>query len=221
MVEERKFQVEYSKERGLKVSSLKGKPVEEMVKRYNLSVGESSNTIEEKIPKDVNKEDEEPSIKELLVVVELLEGDDHEMGFSQEELENMMKELQKDKTLLEIMTCNMICTLPITFVAKPNQPSKIKGGVADAQGALTKLVEENVMKDLITFEEKIGEELPKKIIFEKPDEKEIQHLKPLYIFALIDGFPMKKVLIDNGAIVNILPSRMLKTLGKTEEDLFL
>lgn len=30
---------------------------------------------------------------------------------------------------------------------------------------------------------------------------------------------MKKVLMDNGAAVNILPPRMLKTLGKIEDDL--
>lgn len=43
-------------------------------------------------------------------------------------------------------------------------------------------------------------------------------MKPLYISTHIDGCLVKKVLIDNGAAVNILPSRMLKILGKTDDD---
>lgn len=52
MVEERKFQIEYSKEKGLKVSSLIGKPMEKMVERYNPSMGESSNYCRRKNPRE-------------------------------------------------------------------------------------------------------------------------------------------------------------------------
>lgn len=37
--------------------------------------------------------------------------------------------------------------------------------------------------------------------------------------AHLNGYPIEKVFIDNEAIVNILPSKVLKTLGKKEEDL--
>lgn len=142
------------------------------------------------------------------------------MESSQEKQEKMMKEFRKEVDLSKTMAYNMIYTLPITFVAKPNQSGKIKGDVTDARGALSKETEENVMKNLITFEEKYSvKELPKKIVFEKLDKKAVQHLKRLYIFAHIDGCPIKKVLIDNREAVNILPSRMLKILGKTEDDL--
>lgn len=73
-----------------------------------------------------------------------------------------MEEFRKEALLPETMSGNMRWTLPMTFVAKPNQPTKIKGDVTDAQGALTNITEGNVMKDLITFEEKFKEELPKK-----------------------------------------------------------
>lgn len=43
---------------------------------------------------------------------------------------------------------NMVLTLPITFLAKPNQPSQMKGDVNDAQGALIKLAKDKVVKDL-------------------------------------------------------------------------
>jgi hypothetical protein len=46
-----------------------------------------------------------------------------------------------------------------------------------------------------------------------------QHLKPLYIKAYMNGRSVNKVLVDNGAAVNILPYKMLSKLAKTEEDL--
>ena len=46
-----------------------------------------------------------------------------------------------------------------------------------------------------------------------------QHLKPLYIKAHMDGRPVNRVLVDNGAAVNILPTSMLRKLLKTENDL--
>lgn len=57
-----------------------------VVERHNPSIGESSNVVKEKLPKNVVKE-EEPSIEDLLATTELLEGDDNEMEFSQEEQE--------------------------------------------------------------------------------------------------------------------------------------
>jgi hypothetical protein len=46
-----------------------------------------------------------------------------------------------------------------------------------------------------------------------------QHLKPLYIKVHMDGRPVNRVLVDNGAAVNILPTSMLRKLLKTENDL--
>lgn len=162
-----------------------------MVDRYNPSMEKSSSDVKEKLPENIAKE-EELSIEEFLATVELLEGDVHEMEFSQEEQEKMMEEFLKETNFLETIAYNMICTLPVTFVAKPNQPSKIKGELLLMSRALSKVMEENVMKDLITFEEKFSmEELPKKIVFEKLDKKTVQQLKPLYIFAHINGCLMK------------------------------
>uniref|UniRef100_A0A2N9F3D7 Peptidase A2 domain-containing protein n=1 Tax=Fagus sylvatica TaxID=28930 RepID=A0A2N9F3D7_FAGSY len=58
-----------------------------------------------------------------------------------------------------------------------------------------------------------------KIIFEKPTLAMCQHLKPLYIKAHMDGRPVNRVLVDNGAAVNILPTSMLRKLLKTENNL--
>lgn len=45
-----------------------------------------------------------------------------------------------------------------------------------------------------------------------------KHLRPLYIKAHIDGKPVSRVLVDNGATVNILPLRMRRRLSKSELD---
>ncbi|BFG35130.1 hypothetical protein CerSpe_214040 [Prunus speciosa] len=46
-----------------------------------------------------------------------------------------------------------------------------------------------------------------------------KHLRPLFISARINGVPFKKVLIDGGAAVNILPFKRLEKLGKNKADL--
>ena len=56
-----------------------------------------------------------------------------------------------------------------------------------------------------------------KIIFEKPSKRMSQHLKPLFIKVHMDGIPINRVLVDNGAIVNILPWGMLKKINKIKE----
>ena len=58
-----------------------------------------------------------------------------------------------------------------------------------------------------------------KIVFEKPLLAMCQYLKPLYIKAHMDGKPVNRVLVDNGVVVNILPTSMLRKLLKTENDL--
>ena len=47
----------------------------------------------------------------------------------------------------------------------------------------------------------------------------MRHLRPLYIKAYIDGWLISRVLIDGGAIMNVMPVGILKKLGKTQNDL--
>ena len=50
--------------------------------------------------------------------------------------------------------------------------------------------------------------------FKLPTGDMRHHLKPLYITATFNGIPLSRVLVDNGAAVNIMPFRTLKKLGK-------
>jgi hypothetical protein len=43
----------------------------------------------------------------------------------------------------------------------------------------------------------------KEVVFEKPKES-TQHLKSLYIQGHIDGKPISKMLVDSGAVVNVI-----------------
>ena len=45
------------------------------------------------------------------------------------------------------------------------------------------------------------------------------YIKPLYIRAYLNGRPVSKVLIDNGSAVNVMALRMMRSLGRSINDL--
>ena len=47
----------------------------------------------------------------------------------------------------------------------------------------------------------------------------MRHIKPLYIKAHLNGRPVSKVLISNGSSVNVMPLRMLRSMGRRINDL--
>jgi hypothetical protein len=55
--------------------------------------------------------------------------------------------------------------------------------------------------------------------FDKPEDKERMHLRPLYIKGYVDGRLMTKMLVDGGAAVNLMSYATYRKLGKGEEDL--
>ena len=57
------------------------------------------------------------------------------------------------------------------------------------------------------------------MILEKPSVEMTRHIMPLYIKAHLNGKPVSRVLIDDGSTVNVIPSKILAMLGRTEEDL--
>ena len=54
---------------------------------------------------------------------------------------------------------------------------------------------------------------------EKPTSDMMYHLKPLFIRAKVDGFPVNKVFVDGGAAVNLMPQSLLMKIGKFDIDL--
>jgi hypothetical protein len=60
---------------------------------------------------------------------------------------------------------------------------------------------------------------PRQAIFEKPDDEKRQHLKALFLKEFVNGKPVTRMLVDGGAIVNLIPYTMLRKIGKFDEDL--
>jgi hypothetical protein len=58
----------------------------------------------------------------------------------------------------------------------------------------------------------------KEVMFEKPEESS-QHLKPLYVRGHIDGKPISRMLVDDGATVNLMPYSVFKKLGREDNEL--
>lgn len=54
--------------------------------------------------------------------------------------------------------------------------------------------------------------------FERPTMTMKSHLKPLLIRAKVEGVTINKVLVDCGAIVNIMPHHILKKISKYDTD---
>jgi hypothetical protein len=60
--------------------------------------------------------------------------------------------------------------------------------------------------------------IPKEAMLEKPKESS-QHLKLLYIWSHINGKLISRMLIDDGAAINLMPYSIFKKLGKEDDNL--
>jgi hypothetical protein len=58
----------------------------------------------------------------------------------------------------------------------------------------------------------------KEAVFTKPKES-VNHLKPLFVHDHIDGIPIAKMLVDGGAVVNLMPYSLYRKLGKQDDEL--
>jgi hypothetical protein len=59
---------------------------------------------------------------------------------------------------------------------------------------------------------------PKEAIFQKPKATK-NHLKALYMKGHINGKPISRMLVDGGAIVNLMPYSLFKKLGGSNDEL--
>ncbi|KAK9943094.1 hypothetical protein M0R45_008713 [Rubus argutus] len=98
---------------------------------------------------------------------------------------------------------DMVYVLPIDFLAQPNQPNAMEGDVEDK------------ILPRILIEE------PSQAYFLKLTPDMVRHIKPLYITACFEGYPISKVLVDGGAAVNVIPMSVVTRLKKAEKDILL
>jgi len=78
-----------------------------------------------------------------------------------------------------------------------------------------KVEEEPVLE--VDLEQLTLEPMPE--TFEKLEDEKRRHLKALFLKGFVDAKPITKMLVDGGAVVNIVPYAMLRKLEKSNEDL--
>ena len=99
---------------------------------------------------------------------------------------------------------------------KENQLLQLKGDVLAEEATWATVVEDKEVVGIDLLIEKPNDK-GEVIKFEKPQL--VRHLRPLYIKAYIDSRTISRVLIDSGAIMNVIPVEILRKLGKTQKDL--
>jgi hypothetical protein len=58
----------------------------------------------------------------------------------------------------------------------------------------------------------------KEVVFEKPG-KSSQHMKTLYVWGHIDVRPISRMLVDDGAVVNLMSYSIFKKLAQEDDEL--
>ncbi|CAN1245910.1 hypothetical protein LINGRAPRIM_LOCUS3062 [Linum grandiflorum] len=126
----------------------------------------------------------------------------------------------------------VLCQGPETTSSVPVE-NPIWGPICDEETGSSSIKEENMVEEEATMVlttlkgkevmpfglEGANIELDHLAVFKEPEPSMLRHLRPLYIKARLDGIPTSKILVDNGAAANVLPTRMLRKLGKNIGDL--
>jgi hypothetical protein len=60
---------------------------------------------------------------------------------------------------------------------------------------------------------------PMQATFDKLDDKECKHLRPLFLQGYINGKQITKMLVNGGAAINIIPYATYRKLGLGENNL--
>ena len=111
------------------------------------------------------------------------------------------------------LNCSIVSlTLPTIFKSK-----KAEEDLVEVEGKHP-TIEEDVGHAGVTIES-FEECRPQKVILEKTFVEMTRHIKPLYVRAYLNGRSVSKVLTDNGSMVNVMPLRMLRALGRSINDL--
>ncbi|GKV36587.1 hypothetical protein SLEP1_g44699 [Rubroshorea leprosula] len=132
---------------------------------------------------------------------------------AQEQSGNHGAESKEDGTIhfgeFSVNLSCLVLTLPLIFQAKKEEEPIVC--------EFPEQTEEEVI--VVPAQDDEEEDMADKIVFEKPEEKMARHIRPLYIKAHMDGTPISRVLVDNGAAINVLPTCMLYKIGKSLADL--
>src|ERR1044072_1062373 len=106
--------------------------------------------------------------------------------------------------------CNVVSIMPAEF-------DRVSEVTEDEYDSVTK--ESKDHKPICYYVMNEGEVIETDDVCKRPTETMKSHLKPLYIWAKVEDVGINKVLIDGGAAINLMPSTLLKEIGKSISDL--
>ncbi|KAM2932158.1 hypothetical protein FF1_040259 [Malus domestica] len=107
------------------------------------------------------------------------------------------------------------------FVAQPDQPAAMEGNYVTTEPMMAHVNMEEAEEG--ESGKAASSEAPKegplriytdKMVFSRPTISLANHLKPIYVTAHLEGVPFRRILIDGGAAVNVLPAKQMKKLGR-------
>ncbi|KAM2335345.1 hypothetical protein ACFXTH_012763 [Malus domestica] len=116
-------------------------------------------------------------------------------------------------SVLDNMEISMVHVLPADFQSSTAQPNFLNGDVvAEEAGHIDFVTIAEV--ELTTKDDNLNAALAE--LFPRSS---LHHLKPLYVTAHIEGYPVSKVFVDYGATVNIMPVNVMKALRRSNDEL--
>ncbi|KAM2285278.1 hypothetical protein ACFX1S_037892 [Malus domestica] len=119
-------------------------------------------------------------------------------------------------SVLDNMEISMVHVLPADFQSSTAQLSFLDGDViAEEAGHIDFVTIAD--DDSATKDDNIKVALAE--LFPRSSSANLHHLKPLYVTAHIEGYPVSKVFVDCGATVNIMPVNIMKALRRSNDEL--
>ncbi|KAM1219480.1 hypothetical protein ACFX2J_046311 [Malus domestica] len=107
-------------------------------------------------------------------------------------------------SVLDNMEISMVHVLPAAFQSSTAQPNFLDGDVVTEEAGHVDFVSVAEV-DSTTKDDNIKATLAE--LFPRSPSANLHHLKPLYVTAHIEGYPVSKVFVDCGATVNIVDPR--------------
>ncbi|KAM2474032.1 hypothetical protein PS1_006798 [Malus domestica] len=119
-------------------------------------------------------------------------------------------------SILENMEISMVHVLPIEFLLTTHQPSSLDGDVVTGEATQVDFVT-TTEDESTNGDDKLKTALD--ILFPRSSSTNLQHLKPLYVTAHIEGYPISNIFVDCRATVNIMLVSIMKTLRRSTDEL--
>ncbi|KAM1658795.1 hypothetical protein ACFXTN_042917 [Malus domestica] len=114
------------------------------------------------------------------------------------------------------MEISMVNVLPAEFQLSTHQPSSLDGVVVTEEATQVDFVTTSEDKST-NGDDKLKTALD--ILFPHSASTNLQHLKPLYVTAYIEGYSISKIFVDCEATVNIMPVSVMKALRRSTDKL--